>query len=53
MNWPIPTSTTIEISKVDTTCEMLWAVAQGAHVSLNPTIIPSMNANADLIPEES
>ena len=53
MNWPTPTSTTIEISEVDTTCEMLWAVAQGAQVSLKNTIIPSMDANAKLIPEES
>lgn len=53
MNWPFITSDSVEISGGDTTCEMLWAVAQGASVSLDPTVLSAMDENASAIPKHS
>lgn len=49
MKWPIIKSDSVEVSQTDTTCEMLWAVAQGAKVSIHPSIIEMMDANAAFI----
>ena len=53
MNWPTLDTNPIEISQTDITCEALWAVAQGAMVSVDPTIVTTMNQNANAIPEDS
>ena len=41
------------VSEEPITCESLWAVAQGAKVSIEPTILETMNLNASAIPEHS
>ncbi len=55
MNWSVPHSApqSITIDDCPLTCESVWAVAQGASVTVADEQIETMNDNANSIPAES
>ena len=53
MKWPQKEPATIHVSQAPITCEMLWSVAQGSTVTLDPAVLKLMDKNAASIPSNS